>query len=132
MTNGEGTITLKGEEHPITLPPFAEREDLVLAYNSEEKHPRRRSRALVAGLGLCCPSLGYGRKDYENAGFDCVIFGGRVYSALMEAGHTRAELFDAASQCLTVVCAALFPRENEVAERANFTEADEAEATAQP
>ena len=132
MKNGDATITLKGEEHRITLPPFAEREDLVLAYNGNEKHPRRQGRAIIAGLGLCCPSLGFTVKDYEATGFDCVVFGGRVYSALMDAGHDRAELFEAASECLTLVCAALFPRETEVSDRANFTEAGGEAATAQP
>ena len=118
------TVKLNGQDIAIALPPFAEREDIAVAYSAESKHPRRQQRTLFGALGLCVPSLGRGGVEtYEDLGLDLVKYGGRVYSAAMEQGHQRAELLEASVQCFTAVCESLFPREADGERAANFTKA---------
>ena len=119
MQNGKQMIKLKDREYRITLPGFAEREDIAIGYSSEEGQ-RRQQRALFGALGLCVPELGGGLAAYEKTGCDLIIYGGRVYSALMAAGHDREELATAAVQCFTLACESLFPRENEVTKTEAF------------
>ena len=121
--NGQTSVTLGGKEYPITLPPFAEREDIAIGYHTEAKRPRRQSRALIGALGLCVPSFGLGGLSlYEDLDLDLVKYGGRVYSNAMAQGLKREEVITAATVCFTAVCASLFPRESEVDEAENFTD----------
>jgi len=125
------TVKLQGNEYPIVLPPFAEREDIAIGYTSEAKKPRRQQRALIGALGLCVPGLELGGVElYEELDLDLVKYGGKVYSAAMEKGHNREELIEAAVTCFTAVCASLFPREQEVDKQANFTNPQEVQQTA--
>tara|TARA_R100001244_G_scaffold53803_3_gene46669 strand:- start:443 stop:835 length:393 start_codon:yes stop_codon:yes gene_type:complete len=124
MENGKHTITLGGKEHAITLPAFAEREDIAICYNAEAKRPLRQRRALMGGLGLCVPAYGLGGLElYEDLDLDLVKYGGRVYSAAMENGAKREEMIKAAISCFEVVCASLFPRAAEVDQAEGFIEA---------
>ena len=125
MENGAHTVQLKGVDHPVALPGFAEREDIATVYTAEEGRPRRQTRVLYAALGLCLPQLGGGLDAFEAADLDPVKYGGRFYSSCMADGHKRAELIAAAVECFRLVCESLFPREEEVSEAATFTEARE-------
>ena len=128
---GQDTVKLKDTDHKIELPPFAEREDIAIAYGAETKHPRRQARALAGALGLCVPALGLGGLEaYEELDHDLVKYGGRVYSAAMAEGYTQAELMAASAECFTAVCGSLFPREPDVEAAANFTTAPEEQLTA--
>jgi|TARA_R110000824_G_scaffold293577_2_gene481868 hypothetical protein len=130
IDNGHSTVSLGGKDHPITLPAFAEREDIAIGYHTEAKRPRRQSRALIGALGLCVPAFGLGGQSlYEDLDLDLVKYGGRVYSSAMAQGLKREEIIAAATICFTVVCASLFPREAEVDEAANFTDQQEAPQT---
>ena len=123
MDNGKATIALLGRDHPISLPPFAEREDIALTYTAEAKHPRRQTRALSAALGLCVPEFSLGGVSLlEDLDFDLVKYGGRVYSAAMAKGAKRDDIIMAAVDCYRVVCESLFPREAEVDTAENFTD----------
>ena len=125
------TVTLNGKDIAIKLPPFAEREDIAIGYSTESKHPRRQQRVLFGALGLCVPALSLGGLElYEDLDLNLVKYGGRVYSAAMEQGHTRAELVAASVVCFSAVCDSLFPREAEVEKAANFTAAPEEPLTA--
>jgi hypothetical protein len=130
MTNGTHVITLKGQDYPITLPGFAEREDVAMSWHEAAGKPRRQGWALMAGLGLAVPTLDApGHQAFEGHGFDVCVYGRSVYNALMGAGHTREELMAAAVVVIDVLCASLFPREPEVDTAANFTDAAEAAPT---
>ena len=122
VQNGKQTVKLKGKDYGITLPGFAEREDICVGYQEEAENQRRQQRALFGALGLCVPELGGGLEAYENAQLDLVIYGGRVYSSLMSQGHDRQELAEAAVQCFQIACQSLFPREAEVSKTEHFTE----------
>lgn len=125
------TVSLKGEDHPIVLPPFAEREDIAIGYTSEAKKPRRQQRALIGALGLCVPALDLGGVDlYEELELDIVKYGGRVYSQAMERGYKRDEIINAAVKCFGAVCQSMFPREKDVEAKANFTDPQEEPQTA--
>jgi hypothetical protein len=125
MTNGAPTVKLKGDDLTVTLPGFAEREDIATSYHQHEGTHRLQQRILYAALGLCLPKLGGGLAAYEAADLDPVKFGGRFYSSCMADGHDRAELLDASVVCFNLVCESLFPREPEVTAAEGFTEAQE-------
>ena len=130
MNNGHTTVSLGGKEYPITLPPFAEREDIAIGYHAEAKRPRRQSRALIGALGLCVPAFSLGGLTlYEELDLDLVKYGGRVYSNAMAQGLAREEIIEAATVCFTAVCASLFPREPEVDAAENFTDQQEGAQT---
>lgn len=123
IENGHTTVSLGGKEYPITLPPFAEREDIAIGYHTEAKRPRRQSRALIGALGLCVPAFGLGGLSlYEELDLDLVKYGGRVYSNAMAQGLKREDVITAATVCFSAVCASLFPREGEVDIVENFTD----------
>lgn len=123
MTNGHHVITLKGQDHPINLPGFAEREDVAMAWHGATKQPRRQGWALMAGLGLSVPTLeAPGAAAFQATGFDPITYGRQVYNALMSQGHTREELTAAAVVVIDVLCGSLFPREPEVDAAVSFTE----------
>ncbi len=126
----EESVDLDGKQYPIVLPPFAEREDIAVGYSAEAKRPRRQQRALVGALGLCVPALELGGIDlYEELDLDLVKYGGRVYSKAMENGHSRDDIISASIECFTAVCNSLFPREEDVANKANFTDPQEGKQT---
>jgi len=130
MDNGITTITLKAQTYPVHLPGFAEREDVAMSWHAAADQPRRQGWALMAGLGLCVPTLkAPGQVDFESHDYDVCAYGRSVYNALMGAGHTREELMAAAVVVIDVLCASLFPREPEVDTTATFTEGAEAAPT---
>tara|TARA_R110000824_G_scaffold66827_5_gene173157 strand:+ start:3463 stop:3858 length:396 start_codon:yes stop_codon:yes gene_type:complete len=130
MEQEQTTVDLNGKQYTITLPPFAEREDIAVVYSSEAKHPRRQQRALAGALGLCVPALGLGGVNlYEELDLDLVKYGGRVYSAAMAKGLGRDEIIEASVKCFTACCESLFPRESAVEDKANFIEAPEGQPT---
>tara|TARA_R110000824_G_scaffold27515_6_gene93517 strand:+ start:1047 stop:1439 length:393 start_codon:yes stop_codon:yes gene_type:complete len=123
MENGQPTIKLLGKDYSVVLPGFAEREDIAISYQTEDKHPRRQQRALVGALGLCVPAFNLGGLEvYEGLDLDLVKYGGRVYSAMMAQGHKRPEIVEASIQCFHAVCTSLFPRVTEVDKTENFTD----------
>lgn len=129
-TNGETTIEIGGKSHRVTLPGFAEREDVWMGYFEEEKRPRRRRRVLAAGLALCCPTLNAGTSaDYAALDFDVVKFGHAAYNAIRSQGHSIEEVQRAGIEAYNLLAASVFPRENEVDEKEGFTEAGEVAAT---
>lgn len=123
MENGKATVKLLGIDHAISLPPFAEREDIAISYSTESKHPRRQSRALTAALGLCVPEYSMGGVSLlEDLDFDIVKYGGRVYSAAMARGVKREDILTASVECYRVVCESLFPRAEAVDKAEVFTD----------
>ena len=116
------TITLLGKERAIRLPPqFAVKEELVVAYGESEGNTGRRMRVLGAIVGMCTdlgPEL---KADYVKARFDVLAYGGAVYGSLRERGVSAGDVAGAAYAILPLLSATVFPREQEVAERAGFT-----------
>jgi len=130
MTNGQATISLGGQDHPVHLPGFAEREDLVIAWQREEARPRRQIWALCAALGLAVPGLqAPGIKAYEATDYSPAAYGRQVYNSLMGRGLPREEIISTAITVITIVCESLFPRQEEVTSKEVFTEAAEAAPT---
>ena len=124
MTNGEHTIKLGDQEHRVTLPGFAEREDIALGHAMEAGHPGRQQRILMTGLALCCPTLNAGTvEDYAEGGYEAVKFGNAAYNALRAQGLTFADIHAAAIKIYNIIGAATFPREAEVASKEGFIEA---------
>jgi len=96
---------------------FATREEIVEAWVYEKKAPRRLVYALAAAIGLA----GGVAPEVPDYAMDPVVYGRAVYSSLRARGVKRMELIEAGNALLLALAAILYPRENEVSERANFT-----------
>lgn len=116
------TIHMLGRDHAITLPGFAEREDVAVAYS--DAYPRggvRLMRAYSAAIGLCTR---VGRESGHTLGdhkYDVLAYGGAVYGYLRGQGVPAKEIVEQGLPCVSAICDALAPRESEVREKEDFT-----------
>ncbi len=121
-TNGNTTVKLLGRDWPVSLPDFATREEVVVAYSESASGAKTRIlRVYAAALGL---STGIGkaaRASYADVKCDPYVYGGQVYAWLREKGVTPADVATAAIPLVTLFAEALFPREEEVKSQADFT-----------
>lgn len=131
MDNGVTTIRVGDRDLRVTLPGFAEREDLVQSWaacaarEGEDVDVLRMRRVAAAAIGMCTPIGREAKVDYARCGYDVLGYGGRVYAALAERGVGLAEVVRAGSAVLDVVVVGLYPRASEVAARASFSEVGE-------
>lgn len=117
-------VTILGRQHVVTLPNFAARESLVMAWG--EYGPTgdpRGFRIYAAALGLATGLGRLARADFARAKYDLLTYGGEVYSWLREQGATTLQIVEAAQPLLAEMASALFPREEEVVDAAGFTDA---------
>lgn len=110
-------ITLLGEEHTVTLPAYAEREEL---HHARIALTQRKGiavwRVVAAAIGLCTR---IGRERHANVSFadcrfDVLEYGGKVLSYLREKGVSHDEILAVGVPILDAIQANLFPREAEV------------------
>ena len=120
-------VSLQGRNHAVTLPDFAAREELVVAYG-EARNKRGGSllRVYAAFLGLCTRLGREAGADYGECRYDALAFGGKVYSYLREKGVTPAQLSEAAIPVVVHVAEATFPRAEEVEAEMGNSEGGEA------
>jgi len=130
--NGVTTVRLGERDLRVTLPGFAEREDLVQAWAScADRSPGgevdvlRMRRVASAALGLCTPLGREARLDYARCNYDVLGYGGRVYAVLAERGVGIADVIRAGATVIDLAVAGLYPRAPEVAARASFSEGGE-------
>lgn len=110
--------------HAVTLPDFADREDLARAWlESAQRGHRVVLRVYAAYLGLCTPLGRAAKADWARARCDALVYGGAVYSYLREQGATPAQISAAALPLVGLIYEHLAPREVEVVERTDFSAA---------
>lgn len=129
MNNGHASVTIAGKDYPLTLPDFAEREDLALAWHTAAAASDGSAlrRIAAAALGLCS-ALGKRSGAVWN-GRDLMLYGGKVYSYLREAKATIPEIMEQGGHAVALCAESVFPREVEVESRAGFTVAPAAGST---
>jgi hypothetical protein len=125
MINGHTIIKAAGKDWPVTLPDFADREDIVLAWHAAlaASDGAALRRVACAALGL---STGIGRQSGAAwTGTGILLYGGAVYSWLRGQKMTIAEVVAAGTEVVNMLSADLFAREAEVEANADFTAAGE-------
>lgn len=120
-------------EHAVTLPDFAAREELLVAYGESQKRKGvALLRAYAAFLGLCTRLGRRAGADYGQHRFDALSYGGQVYGWLREQGLSTSEIAAAAVPLVEVVSEATFPRESEIAAQEKNSGGDTGTSTVSP
>lgn len=101
-------VILKGEEHEVVLPRFADRKDLALAIVGHHL------RGSAAAVGLCCPTLKAVTADWKGLRYDAMEYGSIAWEQLAGAGVTDREIARAGNVLLTELSAGIFPTADEV------------------
>lgn len=128
-----GTITLLGAQHPVSLPSFGTREDLVLAWGKHGNDLETNARRVYAAAVGACTGIGAQAKaSVSGSQYDVLAYGDRVYSYLREQGASVADIVEAGAPLLTAMAEALFPRASEVEEAVGFSEGGAARQTSPP
>jgi hypothetical protein len=108
--------------HAVTLPDFADREDLARAWlESAQRGHRVVLRVYAAYLGLCTPLGRTSKADWSLSRCDALVYGGAVYSYMRDQGATPAQISAAALPLVGLIYEHLAPRETEVVKRADFS-----------
>lgn len=123
--NGQTKVKIGETELSVTLPDFATREELVMAWHEAGQGdglhmPQRRVAA--AAIGLCTSTGRKAKLDYAKLGCAPLVYGGAVYGYLREQGVDAAAIRLAGAELVVLCAESAFPREKEVEETANFTE----------
>ena len=123
MDNGRKEITLGTATLAVTLPSWADREDLVIAWSEASKAGDGAAlrRVAAAALGLCTPVGRRSGADFGACKCDVRLYGGAVYSHLRERGVPVGEVIERGAEVVGICAAALFPRADEVAAKADFS-----------
>lgn len=108
-------IALLGEHHAVTLPDFAAREELLVAYGEVRKRGGiALLRVYAAAVGLCTRVGRRSEADYTRHRFDVLAYGGEVYGYLRKQKATPEQIANAALPIIAAIGAELYPRESEV------------------
>jgi hypothetical protein len=126
------SIKLGVTTYPVQPPAsFAEREDAVVAWVEAGKSQAKIRRVYGAMIGLCCPSIAKAAGvDWRACEYDAAKFGTPIYDHLRGKGVSIVEIATAAGALLGVCLETRSPREDEVANQADFTEASAAPSIA--
>lgn len=119
------TVQIMGSRHIVLQPDLCTREQLaeMVAIHAGKEWILRRICAATVGL---CTGLGAtASASLPRHGFDVLAYGGQVLSYLREQGVELQEIVDAAQTLITPMQEARFPRQAEVDQLADFTEAGE-------
>jgi hypothetical protein len=128
------TITILGRQHVVTAPSYGLREEvcseLVMAQQAGDG--MRCLRYYAAAVGLCCGVGKLAGASMARSSWDLLHYGDTVYSDLREQGASRDDVVDAGRAAVESYIDALFPREQEVADRVGFSEGGEGAQTSPP
>jgi hypothetical protein len=117
-------ITLGRTSWPVTLPEFAIREELVVAWGACPDDDFMRLRRVAAAAVCLSTQIGKrARLDYGKHRCDVVVYGGAAWGFLHEQGETLQEVVTAGAQIVSAIALELAPRASEVADRSGFSEA---------
>ena len=123
-TNGKTTVKVGSIELDVSLPDFATREELVLAWHEagqgEGTHMGLR-RVAAAAIGLCTSTGRKAKLDYAKLGCSPLAYGGAIYGYLHGERVDTSAIVQAGAELVTLCAESAFPRAKEVEETANFT-----------
>lgn len=127
--NGQSSIKLAGKEWAVTLPDFAAREEIALAWHEAASKSDGAALRRVAGaaIGLC---TGVGKRTGVTfAGTGLLMYGGAVYSWLREQREGIPTVMEMGGQVVALCAESVFPREAEVESRVSFSAPPEGATT---
>lgn len=122
----------KGEPrfHVVTLPSFADREDLIAAYmEARTRKGIALARVFAAAIGLATRVGRESGTTFDAHNCNVYAFGGHVYGWLREKGVTTKDIVEQGSRIMDAVYEAAAPRAKEVADAERFSEAGGARTT---
>jgi len=116
------TITIAGKAYPVTLPDFATRDDIVIAWHEAagKNDASKLRRVAAAAVGLCTAACRNADASFDGSGL--LLYGGKVYNSLRERGASISSIIEAGSAVVSVCSDGLFAREAEVEARAGFSD----------
>ena len=116
------TITIAGKAYPVTLPDFATRDDIVIAWHEAagKSDASKLRRVAAAAIGLCTTAGRNADASFDGAGL--LLYGAKVYNSLRERGASIASIIEAGGVVVSVCSEGLFAREAEVEARAGFSD----------
>lgn len=116
------TITIAGKAYPVTLPDFATRDDIVIAWHeaTTKNDASKLRRVAAAAIGLCTTAGAKSGASFD--GTALILYGGKVYTSLREQGASISSIIVAGSEVVSVCSHELFAREAEVDARASFSD----------
>lgn len=120
-------ITMLGEEHTITWPDWATREELALAYGSYGAGELgQRLRIAAAAIALCSRvSRRLNLRPYAESGCNPLLYGGLAWQRLREAQIANEEIMCVGMNILEALVEVVWPREAEVKAAQDFSKAEE-------
>lgn len=126
MENEPITIKLLGKDWAATLPDFATRDEICLAWSESDGGKVRRLRVYAAFIGTCTPVGRASKANYLQSKCDPYVYGGQVYQWLREKGCRPEDVRTAGKALFEMVAMNLAPRAAEVIEKADFIPPPEA------
>ena len=120
MENESTIIKLLGKDWPATLPDFATRDEICLAWAESEGGKVRLLRIYAAFIGLCTPVGKAAKLNYIQLKCDPYVYGGHAYQWLREKGVKPEDVRAAGVALLPFLTRSLAPRAAEVIEQTDF------------
>ena len=115
MSDAPKNVLILGQTKPVSMPGFAEREELVTQFAGAYEQPGMRSTWILAAVvGLCTDIGGQARATFIGEGCDVVRYGVKVYSWLRERGVPPQEIGQAAAPLINHMTETHFPSQSEV------------------
>lgn len=119
------TLTLVGKSWPVTLPGFAEREELAQAMfqasGKLNRSPGLSLRVAAAAIGFCTQVGQAAGATYARCDYDVLTYGGRVYDWLRKQGADQQTVATLGGQLIASCAQDLFPRAEEIKSKVSFT-----------
>jgi hypothetical protein len=123
MEGEKRTIKLGKRSLPVKLPGFADREDLVVAWSAAEAAGDGMAlrRVAAAAVGLATRTGRDARASWSAHQCSVASYGGEVYGYLREHGAELSDIVRAGGEIVGWCAEGLFPRQDEVDARADFS-----------
>jgi len=127
------SIRLLDANHAISLPDFATREEISIAWHEartrKDGGATQLRRVYSAAIGTCT-RIGRGLEPGYDG--DVLVYGGMVYSHLREHGAGVADIGNEGLKVILAVVEATYPRAVEVTAEKKDSAPEEGAPTAQP
>ena len=120
-------IAMLGEEHTVTWPDWATREELALAYGTYGAGELGQRLRICAAAIVLCSRVGrrLNLRPYAESGCNPLLYGGVAWQRLREEQETNDNIMRIGMNILDELVAVVWPREVEVKAAQDFTRAEE-------
>lgn len=123
------SVKLGPNSWPVTLPDFAIREELVVAWTDAGEDFMALRRVCAAAVGLCTRVGRLSKADFARHNCNVRSYGGAVYNYLHDQGESLETVMRAGYAILAHIAEQMAPRKEEVDDRVDFTDPAAADST---